>query len=64
MMTRTAAEAYGKSIGCKYYVKNSNGGLLGGFKTLEDAQQYRKKCEREYKKNPWNKTVKVYIEAR
>ena len=36
MMSRASAEAYGKRIGCRYYVKNNKGGLYG----LPDTQQF------------------------
>lgn len=39
MMNKKQAIAYGKKIGCKFYVKNGNGGLLGGFTTLEAAKR-------------------------
>lgn len=61
MMNREQAIAYGKRNGVKYHVKNSLGGLLGGFTTKEAAMKYQRECEREYKRNPWNKGVKVYI---
>lgn len=64
MMNRAQAEAYGKRIGCRYYVKNSNGGLLGGFKTLEAAEACKSRWEREYKNDPWAKGVRVYIERK
>ena len=64
MMNKKQALAYGKRIGCKYYVKNSNGGLLGGFKTLEAAQACKARFEQELKNDPWNKGVTVYIECK
>ena len=41
MMNREQAIAYGKRTGCRYFVKNSNGGLLGGFTTREAAESCR-----------------------
>lgn len=61
MMTRTAAEAYGKRIGCRYYVKNNRGGPIGGFKTFEAANDCKKRWEKE---NKTDNTVKYYIEMR
>lgn len=61
MMNRAEAMAYGMMIGCRYYVYNENGGLLGGCTTLEAAEKMRAEFEREYKTNPWNKGMKVYI---
>lgn len=62
MMNRIQAVAYGRQIGVKYYVKNSNGGLLGGFTTLAAAQKCKAENERRLKRDPWNKGLKVYIE--
>ena len=64
MMTRAGAEAYGKRIGCKYYVMNDRGGLMGGFIKLEDAENCKKRFEKEIKNNPWDNTVKYFIEKR
>lgn len=62
MMSRAAAVAYGKRTGVKYHVKNTNGGLLGGTKTKEQAEAMKARWEKEYRTNPWAKGVKVYIE--
>ena len=35
MMNREQAIAYGKHIGVRYHIYNSNGCLVGGTKTLE-----------------------------
>ena len=61
MMTRAGAEAYGKLIGVRYYVHNTKGGLYGGYRTMETAQQAKKRCEAEDKKNPWTKGKTVFI---
>lgn len=61
-MNRDQAMAYGKRIGCRYFVKNANGGLLGGFTTREAAEEYRLRCEKEYRTDPWNRGMKVFIE--
>lgn len=65
MMTRAAAEAYGKSIGCKYYVVNNYGGLYGGFTTLDAAKACLRKWLYEdrlfLKSHP---EYKLYIEER
>ncbi len=63
MMNIAQAVKYGEEIGCRYYVVNSNGGLMGGFITKEAAQEYKAKCEREYKDDPWNKDLRFSIEA-
>ena len=34
----TGDNIYTQDFGCKFYVKNGNGGLLGGFTTLEAAK--------------------------
>ena len=63
MMTRAAAEAYGKRIGVRYLVKNTHGGLYGGYKTLEAAQAEKARFEAEDKRNPWTKgTTRFLIE--
>lgn len=60
-MNKEQAIAYGKRIGVQYYVKNSRGGLLGGYTTKEAAEDARKRWQKEYDHNPWNKGLSVYI---
>ena len=45
MMNQKQAISYGKKIGVRYHVRNSNGGLLGGTKTLEAAKEMQKTKE-------------------
>lgn len=52
--------AFGKQIGCRYYVYNENGDLLGGCATLEAAEKLKAKFEREYKTNPKNRRSKAW----
>ena len=61
-MNKEQAISYGKRIGVKYYVKNSNGGLLGGTTTKEAAIEMQQRWQEEYRNDPWNKDIKVYIE--
>lgn len=61
MMTREAAVAYGKRIGVQYYVKNTKGGLYGGYITLENAKKAKKEFEAEDKKNPWTKGTTQFV---
>lgn len=42
MMNLNQAIAYGNQMGVKFYVCNSNGGLMGGTKTREQAQAMKK----------------------
>lgn len=63
MMTRVQAEAYGKRIGVRYYLKSTTGGLFGGYKTREAAQEAKKRFEAEDRMNPWAKgTTRFLIE--
>jgi hypothetical protein len=62
MMNKSQAIAYGQQIGCRFYVRNSNGGLLGGFVRREDAEACKARWEKEYKTDPWNKGMTVFIE--
>lgn len=65
MMNRATAVAYGKAVGVKYYLKNTSGGLYGGYKTLAAAKNAMKRFEAEDKRNPWTKgTTKFVIEAK
>lgn len=61
MMNQAQAKAYGKKIGCKYYVRSTTGGLFGGFTTLESAQNCKKRWEEQLKNDPWNKGVELII---
>lgn len=62
MMTKSQALAYGRRIGCKFYVRNSNGGLLGGFTTREAAEKCKAENERRLRRDRLNRNLKVYIE--
>lgn len=62
MMDQTQAMLYGRKKGCKYYVRNSNGGLLGGFASYKSAAECKARWEEEYRDDPWNDGVTVYIE--
>lgn len=61
MMNRAAAEEYGKRIGVRFYLKNTNGGLYGGYKTLEAAKEAKKRFEKEERRNPWTKGTTKFI---
>lgn len=61
MMNRAQAEAYGKRIGVRYYLKNTNGGLYGGYTTLEAAKEAKKRFEAEDKTNPWTKGTTKFL---
>ena len=43
MMNRNQAIAYGKHIGVRWHIYNSNGCLVGGTKTLEQAQAMKRR---------------------
>lgn len=62
MMNLNQAIAYGNQMGVKFYVRNSNGGLMGGTKTREQAQAMKKEFEERYKNDTFNKDLKFYIE--
>ena len=66
MMNREQAIAYGKHIGLRYHIYNRNGCLVGGTKTLEQAQEMKRRFEIEDRRNPWtNGTTRFEIrEAR
>lgn len=61
MMNRAQAEAYGKRIVVRYYLKNTNGGLYGGYTTLEAAMEAKKRFEAEDKRNPWTKGTTKFL---
>lgn len=62
MMNLNQAIAYGKRVGVKFYVRNTNGGLMGGTKTRKQAQAMKKEFEERYKNDPFGKDLKFYIE--
>lgn len=62
MMNLNQAIAYGNQMGVKFYVRNSNGGLMGGTKTREQAQAMKKEFEERYKNDAFNKDLKFCIE--
>ena len=45
--------AYGKRIGVRYHIYNSRGCLVGGTKTLEQAQAMKRRYEIEERDNPF-----------
>lgn len=61
MMDYYGALAYGRRVGCRFYVYNSNGGLLGGFKERKDAERCKAEWEARFRTDPWNKDLKVEI---
>ena len=54
-MNTAGAIAYGKRIGVRYHIYNSNGCLVGGTKTREAAEAMKARFEREDRQNPWTK---------
>lgn len=63
MMNLQQAIAYGKSIGVRFYVRNDQDCIMGGTRTLEQAQAMKRRFEADDKKNPWTKgTTRFYIE--
>lgn len=61
MMNRAAAEAYGKQIGIRYRLVNTNGGLYGGYTTKEAALDAKRRFEAEDRKNPWTKGTTKFL---
>ena len=53
MMNREQAIVYGKYIGVRWHIYNSNGCLVGDTKTLEQAQAMKRRFEIEERTNPW-----------
>ncbi len=53
VMNREQAAAYGRHIGVRYHIYNSNGCLVGGTKTLEQAQAMKRCFEIEERRNPF-----------
>ena len=45
----------------KFYIRNSNGGLLGGTTKLNDAIKYAKKCKEQYLNDPLNNKMEVFV---
>ena len=44
-----------------YYIKNSNGGLLGGTKELDEAKKMAEKYKKEYLNDSLNKAMEVFV---
>lgn len=53
MMNRNQAIVYGRHIGVRWHIYNSNGCLVGGTKTLEQAQEMKRRFEIEKCNNPF-----------
>ena len=45
----------------KYYVKNSNGGLLAGTVDLDEAKKYAEEYKKEYLEDSLNRHLGVYV---
>ena len=54
-MTKDQAIEYGKRVGVRYYIYNSYGCLVGGAKTLDQAQEMKRRFEADDRTNPWTK---------
>lgn len=61
MMNQNMAISYGKRIGVRYYVKNTHGGLYGGYVNRKDALDAKKRFEIEDKSNPFTKGTTKFI---
>lgn len=61
MMNLEQAINHGNEIGVKYYIKNSNGGLLGGTKDYKEAVKMKDEFQKQYDNDKWNKGMKVFI---
>jgi len=62
MLNLKQALSYGRSIGVKYYVKNTHGCIVGGHRTKAGALEMKKRMEAEERDNPWTHgTTKFYI---
>lgn len=61
MMSKAAAIEYGKRIGVRFYVMNTNGGLYEGCQTREEAEAAKKRWEKEDKRNPWTKGTTQFV---
>ena len=60
MMNREQAIAYGKRTGCRYFVKNSNAGLLGALPRGSGGKLPDLLGER-IPDGPWNRGLKVFV---
>ena len=61
MMNRAAAEAYGRTIGVRFYLMNDHGGLYGGYQTKKAAEDAKRIREAEDRRNPWTKGTTKFI---
>lgn len=52
-MNEKQAIAYGRTIGVRYHIFNSLGRVVGGTKTLEQAEDMKRRFEREERDNPF-----------
>ena len=55
MMNLEQAISYGRHIGVRYYVLNDADCILGGTKTLQQAEDMKKEFEIKDRRNPWTK---------
>ena len=53
MMNREQAITYGRHIGVRWHIYNSAGCVVGGTKTLEQAQAMKRRFEIEECRNPF-----------
>lgn len=62
-MNKEQAIAYGKTVGVKFYVKNTNGGLIAGYTTREEAEKKAAEENEVYATHPWHKgeNLKAYV---
>lgn len=63
MLNLEQAIEHGKRVGVRYYVKNDAGCIMGGTKTIEQAEAMKRRFEADDRQNPWTKgTTRFYIE--
>lgn len=62
MLNLEQAIEHGKRVGVRYYIKNDKGCIVGGTKTLEQAEAMKRRFEIDDRQNPWTKgTTRFYI---
>jgi len=62
MLNLAQAIEHGKRVGVRFYVMNDKDCIMGGTQTLEQAEDMKRRFEKDDRTNPWTKgTTRFYI---
>ena len=62
MLNLQMAIEHGRRVGVRFYLMNDKNCILGGTRTLEQAEDMKRRFEAEDRRNPWTRgTTRFFI---